>query len=111
MAAVNFVHHNKKSEGQLGEWGSEANEWSLCASVDHSLAHVLCVCLQGVAGPAMVVPTSFALLLRSLSFVSTLYCDFPPTCYLSLFFMVDLSSSLLVAQFTAGLFDGQRPIV
>ena len=37
-----IVHHNKKSEGQLGEWGSEANEWSLCASVDHSLAHVLC---------------------------------------------------------------------
>src|SRR5271167_4682783 len=41
MAAVNCAPQ-RKSERQSGEWGCEANKWSLRASVDHSLAHVLC---------------------------------------------------------------------
>ena len=71
------MHHNKKSEGQLGEWGSKANEWSLRASVDHSLAHVLCAPSRS-HWPAMVVPTSFALLLRSLFICVDLILRLPP---------------------------------
>jgi hypothetical protein len=43
--------------------------------------------------------------------VSTLYCDFPPTCCLSLFFTVGLSSSLQVAQSTARLSTANGPLL
>jgi hypothetical protein len=110
MAAVNFVHHNKKSVGQLGEWGSEANEWSLRASVDHSLAHVLCAPFkESLACHDRTYQFCFA---PSIPFicVDLILRLPPPTCCLSLFFTVDLSSSLLVAQSTAGLLTANGPL-
>jgi hypothetical protein len=106
------VHHNEKSERQSGEWGSEANEWSLRASVEHSLAHVLCVpsrsswTRHGRNLPSFLL-ASFDPFDLCRPYIET----FPPTCCLSLFFTVDLSSSLPVAQSTARLLTAKGAIV
>src|SRR5271154_3518952 len=110
MAAVNCAPQ-RKSERQSGEWGCEANKWSLRASVDHSLAHVLCApsrsrwTRHGRTCPVLLCSFDPFDLCRP--YIATS----PHLLPLPFSFTVDLSSSLPVAQSTARLLTANGPLL